>query len=197
MTTTEQSLPLRERKKLRTRQALAETAVAMFTERGFDATTLDELVDAVEVSKRTFFRNFSSKEDVALTAIKQLWETYLAVLTERPPSGPLLGVLKDALLTTLARLDDHWYRQFLPTVRLTEGCAALHAHSLRYCAEVKSEIVRVLGGGPDLELRLLVEVVVGTWNCALAEWSPSGERDLLPVLVNRAFGTLPAALALE
>ncbi|WP_431929154.1 TetR/AcrR family transcriptional regulator [Amycolatopsis tucumanensis] len=197
MTTTEQSLPLRERKKLRTRQALAETAVAMFTERGFDATTLDELVDAVEVSKRTFFRNFSSKEDVALTAIKQLWETYLAVLAERPPSGPLLGVLKDALLTTLARLDDHWYRQFLPTVRLTEGCAALHAHSLRYCAEVKSEIVRVLGGGPDLELRLLVEVVVGTWNCALAEWSPSGERDLLPVLVNRAFGTLPAALALE
>ncbi|MEU0467554.1 TetR family transcriptional regulator [Amycolatopsis sp. NPDC006131] len=197
MTTTEQSLPLRERKKLRTRQALAETAVAMFTEHGFDATTLDELVDAVEVSKRTFFRNFSSKEDVALTAIKQLWETYLAVLAERPPSGPLLGVLKDALLTTLARLDDHWYRQFLPTVRLTEGCAALHAHSLRYCAEVKSEIVRVLGGGPDLELRLLVEVVVGTWNCALAEWSPSGERDLLPVLVNRAFDTLPAALALE
>ncbi|MEU0509139.1 TetR family transcriptional regulator [Amycolatopsis sp. NPDC006125] len=197
MTTTEQSLPLRERKKLRTRQALAETAVAMFTERGFDATTLDELVDAVEVSKRTFFRNFSSKEDVALTAIKQLWETYLGVLAERPPSGPLLGVLKDALLTTLARLDDHWYRQFLPTVRLTEGCAALHAHSLRYCAEVKSEIVRVLGGGPDLELRLLVEVVVGTWNCALAEWSPSGERDLLPVLVNRAFDTLPAALALE
>lgn len=197
MTTTEQSLPLRERKKLRTRQALAETAVAMFTERGFDATTLDELVDAVEVSKRTFFRNFSSKEDVALTAIKQLWETYLGVLAERPPSGPLLGVLKDALLTTLGRLDDHWYRQFLPTVRLTEGCAALHAHSLRYCAEVKSEIVRVLGGGPDLELRLLVEVVVGTWNCALAEWSPSGERDLLPVLVNRAFDTLPAALALE
>ncbi|MEV5298076.1 TetR/AcrR family transcriptional regulator [Amycolatopsis methanolica] len=165
-------LPLRERKKLRTRQALAETAVAMFTERGFDAITLDELVDAVEVSQPTFFRNLSSKEDVALTAIKQLWETYLGVLAEQPRSGPLPGVL-------------------------TEGCAALHAHSLRYCAEVKSEIVRVLGGRPDLQLRLLVEVVIGTWNCALAEWSPSGERDLLPVLVNRAFDTLPAALALE
>ncbi|UQS27498.1 TetR/AcrR family transcriptional regulator [Amycolatopsis thermalba] len=197
MTTTEQSLSLRERKKLRTRQALAETAVAMFTERGFDATTLDELVDAVEVSKRTFFRNFTSKEDVALTAIKQLWETCLGVLAERPPSGPLLGVLKDALLTAIDRMDDYWYRQFLPTVRLTEGCAALHAHTLRYCAEVKTEIIRVLGVPPGLEQRLLVEVVIGAWNCALAEWSPSGERDLLPVLVDRAFAAIPAALALE
>ncbi|WP_233157285.1 MULTISPECIES: hypothetical protein [Amycolatopsis] len=121
----------------------------------------------------------------------------LGVLAERPPSGPLLGVLKDAFLTAIGRMDDYWYRQFLPTVRLTEGCAALHAHALRYCAEVKTEIIRVLGVPPGLEQRLLVEVVIGAWNCALAEWSPSGERDLLPVLVDRAFAAIPAALALE
>ncbi|NIH78261.1 TetR/AcrR family transcriptional regulator [Amycolatopsis viridis] len=197
MPTTGQPLPLRERKKLRTRQALAETAVAMFTERGFDSTTLDELVEAVEVSKRTFFRNFTSKEDVALAAVKQLWDTVLQLLAERPPSGPLLGGIKDALLTAIDRMDDHWYRQFLPTVRLIDGHPALHAHSLRYCAEVEQEMIRLLPGPPTLELRLLVEIVVAAWNVALAEWSPSGDRAQLPVLVDRTFAAIPAALALE
>lgn len=54
MTTSGQPATLRERKKMRTRQALAETAVSMFSERGFDTTPLDALLDAVEVSRRTF-----------------------------------------------------------------------------------------------------------------------------------------------
>ena len=61
----DRSLPLRERKKLRTRRALADTALRMFTEKGFDATTLDELAEEAEVSKSTFFRAFPAKEAAA------------------------------------------------------------------------------------------------------------------------------------
>ncbi|NYI89162.1 AcrR family transcriptional regulator [Amycolatopsis endophytica] len=195
MTTTEEPLPLRERKKLRTRQALAETAVAMFTERGFDSTTLDELVEAVEVSKRTFFRNFASKEDVATTAVKQLWDTVLEVVAERP--SPRLDGLKDALLTAIDRMDDYWYRQFLPAVRLVETHPALQGYSLRYCTGIQEEMVRLLPGEPTLERRLLVEIAVGAWHVALAEWSPSGDRERLPVLVERAFAAIPAVVSLE
>lgn len=52
----ESALPLRERKKLRTRRVLADTALRMFLERGFEQTTLDDLVAAAEASVRTFFR---------------------------------------------------------------------------------------------------------------------------------------------
>ncbi|KAA9161839.1 TetR family transcriptional regulator [Amycolatopsis acidicola] len=190
-------LPLRERKKLRTRQALAETAVAMFTGRGFDATTLDALVEAVEVSKRTFFRNFRSKEDVALTAIKQFWGTVLEVLEERQATGPLLESLRDVLLEALGRMDDYWFRQFRPTLSLVESSPALQGHTLRYCSEIQRDVVRRLGRGETLELRLLVELVVAVWRAAVAEWPPTGSRAELAEHIESAFAAIPRSLSLR
>ena len=82
------SLPLRERKKLRTRRALADAALRLFTEKSFGATTLDELADEAEVSKSTFFRFFPAKEAAAIEAEAELWSAYLAALADRELAGP-------------------------------------------------------------------------------------------------------------
>ncbi|WP_461015720.1 TetR/AcrR family transcriptional regulator [Streptomyces daliensis] len=200
MTPSEQPVGLRERKKLRTRQALADTAVTLFGERGFDGTPLDALLERVEVSRRTFFRNFRSKEDVALTAVKQLWDVYLDVLDSTEKSGPLADVFLDAMLTTLERMDEDWYRRFPLTLRLIDGSPALDGHSLRHCAEIQAEITRRLGGhsGPDgLELRLLIEFFVASWRCALDEWLPECAPGELPALLRRTCSSMSAALDLS
>src|SRR6266571_2184213 len=93
----DRSLPLRERKKLRTRRALADAALRMFTEQGFDATTLDELADEAEVSKSTFFRFFPAKEAAAIEAEAELWSAYLTALADREVSGAVLSELHQAL----------------------------------------------------------------------------------------------------
>ncbi|MFI0411430.1 TetR family transcriptional regulator [Actinomadura sp. 3N508] len=84
----------RERKKQRTREALVDAAFALFAEKGFDATTVEEIADAVDVSSRTFFRYFASKEDVALTFQEEQLRAVLAALAARPADEPIMTALR-------------------------------------------------------------------------------------------------------
>ncbi|MET7508208.1 TetR family transcriptional regulator [Streptomyces albidoflavus] len=195
-------LPLRERKKLRTRQALAETALRLFGERGFDATTLDELCDEVEVSKRTFFRNYPSKEDVALAADSDLWSAYLEYVAGLELDGPLLDALRRALGTTLAAMEPDWDRRFLATRELAESTPALQVHSQGYCQHTTDALVetvnaRVHTRADEVRLRLTVEIFVAAWRTASLHWTTrggQGGRAGLTQAIDRTFAEIPAAL---
>ncbi|WP_424217232.1 TetR/AcrR family transcriptional regulator (plasmid) [Streptomyces sp. BI20] len=207
-------LPLRERKKLRTRRALSETALRLFTERGYDATTLDELCDLVEVSKRTFFRTYRSKEDVALAADSDLWSAYLGRTPELDAGRPLLEALRELLESTLAAMDPDWERRFLATRRLADGVPALRAHSLGYCQDTTRALVEAVSGEPEktgdggagdgaggsaarIRRGLTVEVFVAAWRTASSEWTAAGGRDGRAGLarwIDAAFAELGAVL---
>src|SRR2546423_12676487 len=92
---------LRARKKQRTRDALVDAAFALFRCKGFEATTIDEIADAVELSPRTFFRYFDSKEDVALTLQDQQFATLYAAFAARPVDEPVLTALRHATVATM------------------------------------------------------------------------------------------------
>lgn len=195
-------LPLRERKKLRTRRALAETALRLFTERGYDSTTLDDLCDAVEVSKRTFFRNYRSKEDVALAADSDLWSAYLDHVATLEMDGPLLEALRVALNSTLSAMDPDWGGRFLATRQLSEAVPALQTHSMGYCQDTTRALVRTVNASAgvvtdELRLPLTVEIFVAAWRTASMHWSVRGGRggrDGLMKLVEETFAKIPAAL---
>ena len=75
----------RERKKQQTRDALVRAALRLFDAQGYDQTAVREITDAVDVSERTFFRYFASKEDLALSFARDATEALMRELAR--PAG--------------------------------------------------------------------------------------------------------------
>lgn len=92
---------LRERKKAATREALHEAALRLFAERGYAATTVADVAAAANVSERTFFRYFQSKEDVALQDVTRLLPQLEQAICTRPPSEPPLQALLHGFLAVV------------------------------------------------------------------------------------------------
>ncbi|MFG3440511.1 TetR/AcrR family transcriptional regulator [Nonomuraea sp. NPDC047897] len=84
---------MRERKKQRTRRALIEAALRLFAEKGYEETTLAEIAAEADVSTRTFFSYFASKEDVVFFDSEVRMERILDLVAARKPDEPLPGLL--------------------------------------------------------------------------------------------------------
>lgn len=200
----ERSLPLRERKKLRTRRALADAALRMFTEKGFDSTTLDELAEEAEVSKSTFFRTFPAKEAAAIEAEAELWSAYLTALADRKLSGAILGELHGTLAAAVSGLDPGWDERFLTTRRLVAAEPALLKYVEHYRAGMKDQVIACLAGKldlspEDLRLRVLAELATTAWSLAGRRWVRDdglGGRPALLQGLEGAVKAIPASLDL-
>ncbi|MFI9509106.1 TetR family transcriptional regulator [Nocardia sp. NPDC052566] len=201
----DRSLPLRERKKLRTRRTLADVALRMFTEKGFDATTLDEVVDEAEVSRSTFFRVFPAKEAVAIEAETELWSSYLTALAERELSGLILTELCDTLIETAEGLAVDWTGRYIATRKLALAAPAVLAYIEHYRTGVEKQVAACLaeklGLEPgDLRLQVLAELTTTAWSVTGREWIQREGAGGRPAFVDRlreAFVAIPASLDLS
>jgi AcrR family transcriptional regulator len=202
--TVDRSLPLRERKKLRTRRALADAALRLFTEKGFDATTLEELAEDAEVSKSTFSRMFPAKEAAGIEAEAELWTAFLIALENGELSGPVLAELHRTLAAAVAGLDPGWDERFIATRRLIAAEPALLRYTEHYRAQVREHIAATLAARlrldtEDLRLHVLAELVMTAWSMSGRAWFRRGGKGGRPALLDRfadAIEAVPASLTL-
>ncbi|PXX61100.1 TetR family transcriptional regulator [Nocardia tenerifensis] len=115
---------LRERKKRRTREAIAEAAFALFRESGFDGVSVADIAAAAEVSKPTLFAYFPTKEDLVLRRFINGGRGSAAVVRERPPGTSALRALRQHFLDLLAERN--------PLTGLNDGPEAVTFHNLLY-----------------------------------------------------------------
>src|SRR6266576_6257016 len=90
---------LRERKKQRTRETIAGAARELFAERGYHATTLPDIAEAADVSTRTIFAYFPSKEDILFSDFTVMKETLAQALAERPEGQDALETVRQFILS--------------------------------------------------------------------------------------------------
>jgi AcrR family transcriptional regulator len=96
---------LRELKKERTRQVIADTARRLFRERGFDDVTVDEIAQAAEVSKKTIFNYFPTKEDLVFNRADDREAALIAAVDEGMRNGALLESLRQLCLNQTRLLE--------------------------------------------------------------------------------------------
>jgi AcrR family transcriptional regulator len=90
---------LRERKKQRTRETIARAAHELFAERGYHATTLPDIAEAADVSTRTIFAYFPSKEDILFSDFAAMREALAQALAERPEGQDALETVRMFILS--------------------------------------------------------------------------------------------------
>ncbi|MET9427464.1 MULTISPECIES: TetR family transcriptional regulator [unclassified Streptomyces] len=148
---------LRERKKQRTRDALVRASLELFTTQGYERTTVDEIAATVDVSQRTFFRYFASKEEVAFTVQHMVERHFVAALCARPPHEAPLDALRNAVLSAWDTIEEAItevipVELYLRTFQVIESTPALLAVHLRRSIEMEENIARLIADREGLDV---------------------------------------------
>lgn len=180
---------LRERKKQRTRDALLRVALELFTTRGYDETTVDDIAEAVDVSQRTFFRYFAGKEEAALALQELAAAQFVTALRERPPHEAPMEAMRQAVLEGWDTIHDVISRVvpielYLRTYQVIESTPVLLAAHLRRSKEIEEHIAHLLAEREGLDVdadprpRLAVAVFGGVMRVTEQRWSASQDITL-------------------
>ncbi|MFF3441553.1 TetR/AcrR family transcriptional regulator [Streptosporangium sp. NPDC002721] len=150
-------LGLRERKKLRTRHALIAAALKLFMEKGYEQTTVSEIAAAADVSTRTFFSYFASKEEVIFHNSRDGIERVLGVIAEARPGDRAIDVLTRAVASgfTMLALDERLQSEVGPVNYLVMTVPSLRARGLLLLFESQRELAEALHRACPEELSLV------------------------------------------
>jgi len=166
-------VPVRERTRRAVRGELAQLAMDLFVENGYDETTIDDLAAAAGMSKRTFFRYFASKEELVMGKYEVLGEQLAEDLAARPADEPIWVSLRQV------------FRQIVDNVE-SEGTAAvamekmvrdhptLNASYLERVSrmqELLHDEARTRTGWPDPADPRTAAIVGAAFSCLIAAWA--------------------------
>jgi AcrR family transcriptional regulator len=187
---------LRERKRQQTRERLTRAAMALFLDRGFEATTLDDIAAAADISRRSFFHYFASKEDVVFAWHEETTAALIAAVEARPANESMLTAAENAISAMARQLEPG---EAIAMARLKRDNPALQARD-----QVKYEkLERALAAALEkraghktekLGARLVAMIATGAMRIGGELWAAEGAREKPEALVKRTFAAIRAIL---
>jgi AcrR family transcriptional regulator len=181
-----------QRSRSGTREQLAATALRLFAERGFEATTVDDIADAAGISRRTFFRHFPTKEDAIFPDHDGLRTAVGAQLDMRDHETPVTAmcnavrvVLQHYVDEGDVALDRYALTSQIPALRERE-LVSVHGYQRLFVNYLRSR----LREDDALTHELMAAGVVAGHNAALRSWLRSNGKADAMALFERAAGTI-------
>jgi AcrR family transcriptional regulator len=183
----------RQRKKNATRDRIRASALRLFGEHGYDATTVEQIAAAAGVSHMTFFRYFPAKEDVALS---DSYDPLLAgLLQQTSATWPLIDRIRTALLQGLRQLYDTDRDTLLTQNKLIVSTPALRERLWASQMATQQLILQALYAGqggphPSFRDKVTVAACLAAASTAVLTWVENDGTPELPDLIEQAFDTL-------
>jgi AcrR family transcriptional regulator len=195
---------LRERKKLETRLAFARAAMRLFEERGYEATSVDDIAAAANVSRRTFFRYFRSKEEVFIVDPEGKLAALHVALAEGPVDEPTIAALRRGILALTAAYWEPELVQLEAQIAHREPAVAAAglAYQVRWEDTLAAEVAADLGVDVerDPRPRIVAHATVAIMRAGVAAWLQDGCRgepvDVVADTFDRTVPALEAVLAM-
>ncbi len=190
---------LRARKKLRTRQTIERVALDLIEAQGFDSTTVDEIAAAADISPRTFFHYFPSKEDALLADYSARLDQIVAALKASPADRPAWAALREAFLAVGADYEterDHLLRRF----RIIRSAPSVAARNLQLQARWEDAVAAAvtdwleLDSDQDIRPRLIAGAALAAMRASLQRWLTDDGDTRLPDHIAYCFGLLETGL---
>jgi AcrR family transcriptional regulator len=185
----------RSRKKAKTRIAIEDAALALFSEHGYDATTLEQIAARADISTATFFHYFRGKADVVLSEQGSQIAPLCQAILDRPASEDDLTAVRNALMQTwVATVDPE--RTFR-TARAVASSPVLQGMSYqlgRRWLDAISEVIARRRGQAEVteDCVLRAHVTLAVFANGIEWWVADGCREELKTAIERNFESMVA-----
>jgi AcrR family transcriptional regulator len=190
---------LRERKKQKTRSAIQREAMRLFQEQGYDATTVEQIAEAAEVSQSTFFRYFPTKEDVIL--LDDYDPLLMQMIADRPADEAPVTAVRNAIVEAMRMVfteeeeqlvrDRVGFMASVPAVR-----ARMWEGSETTQVIFREALAKRAGRDPeDFDVAIVAGAILGALSIVVMEWPKTPDANLAE-LADRALDVVERGLKL-
>jgi AcrR family transcriptional regulator len=182
---------LRERKKVQTREGLEGAAIELFRQRGYHGTTVEDIAEAADVSVRTFYRYFDSKEAVLFAPLDAAFDQVRMAIRERSHSVPPVESVRAALADGAHRMERagnvlRYLWQVVAADPALERAAFMSL--LRFRTAIAEEFAQQAGAPfGDIDSQVLASLFHGAIFAGLAQWRASEGAGSMADAITRAF----------
>ncbi len=184
-----------DKKRAKTRAAIQREALRLFTEQGYNETTIEQIAEASEISRITFFRYFATKAEVVLCDLDFMDNTVIETTLSEPAKMSVIQALRTALSKLYLESPDEGLKMLEERVILLRTVPELRAATLSHFSGktgIISEMVAKRTGrkSDDFEVCNFAGVIGGIWSAA---WV-STEKDVAEGCTGRFYKLLDAGL---
>ena len=178
------------------RGRLEEAALDLYTERGFDETTVAEIAERAGLTERTFFRHFADKREVLFGGQDALLELLTTAVVEAPAATSPLDAVGAALMAAGPMFEDR-HKHAKRRQAVIAANPRLQERELSKLSLISSAIAGALRrrGVSDSTAKLTAEVGVAVFKVAFDRWINQGRRDRLPQFLQESLDELKAVSA--